>query len=226
MPWKWIVCGCAEPLANVIRSRSPSRQRSVGPGDAPVVGPGGELHARRDLDLLVDRDQLPLAQRRGRSAAGASCPSRSRAGSRAGRSRWRRGRRSGRRGSSRGRRAPAAPVCASCPAAAFASPSHGCVCGTRGVQRGAPSPSDRYEPRSRRRRLSRGTSMIMACLNPGCDTGRCGWSASPSSPCRSAPSLFPALALAVTRYGDRGVNRLERRGGRATGSTGSAATTA
>ena len=32
MPWKWIVCGCCEPLMNVIRSRSPSRQRSVGPG--------------------------------------------------------------------------------------------------------------------------------------------------------------------------------------------------
>ena len=30
--------------------------------DAPVVGPGGELHARHDLDLLVDRVQLPLAQ--------------------------------------------------------------------------------------------------------------------------------------------------------------------
>ena len=73
-------------------------------GDAPVVGPGRELHARGDLDLLVDREQLPLAHARGRSPAGASCPSRSRAGSRAGRSRWRRGRRSGRRGSRRGRR--------------------------------------------------------------------------------------------------------------------------
>ena len=31
------------------------------PGDPPVVGPGGELHARHDLDLLVDRVQLPRA---------------------------------------------------------------------------------------------------------------------------------------------------------------------
>ena len=30
--------------------------------DAAVVGPGRELDARRDLDLLVARDQLPLAQ--------------------------------------------------------------------------------------------------------------------------------------------------------------------
>ena len=32
------------------------------PGDALVVGPGRELHARGDLDLLVDRVELPLAQ--------------------------------------------------------------------------------------------------------------------------------------------------------------------
>ena len=31
-------------------------------GYAAVVGPGRELDAGRDLDLLVDRDQLPLAQ--------------------------------------------------------------------------------------------------------------------------------------------------------------------
>ena len=34
-----------------------------GPGDAPVERPGGVLDARSDLDLLVARDQLPLAQR-------------------------------------------------------------------------------------------------------------------------------------------------------------------
>ncbi len=32
-------------------------------GDAAVVGPGGELHAGSDLDLLVGRDDLPLADR-------------------------------------------------------------------------------------------------------------------------------------------------------------------
>ena len=32
MPWKCIVCGCAEPLVNRTRSSSPSVQRSVGPG--------------------------------------------------------------------------------------------------------------------------------------------------------------------------------------------------
>jgi len=36
MPWKWIVWGCDEPLPNAIRSRSPSRQRSVGPGMRPL----------------------------------------------------------------------------------------------------------------------------------------------------------------------------------------------
>ena len=58
-------------------------------GDAAVVGPGRELHAGRDLDLLVDRVQLPLAQHAPARPAASWCPSRSRAGSRAGRSRWR-----------------------------------------------------------------------------------------------------------------------------------------
>ena len=43
MPWKWIVCGCVEPLTNVIRSRSPSRQRSVGPGTRPLY-----VHAAKE----------------------------------------------------------------------------------------------------------------------------------------------------------------------------------
>ena len=36
MPWKWIVCGCLEPFVKRIRSRSPSRARSVGPGTRPL----------------------------------------------------------------------------------------------------------------------------------------------------------------------------------------------
>ena len=103
MPWKWIVCGCSEPLPNRIRSRSPSRARSVGRRDAAVVGPGRELDARRDLDLLVDRDQLPLAQRRGRWRAAGCGRGRSRAAARSGRSRLRRGRRARRPGSPGGR---------------------------------------------------------------------------------------------------------------------------
>ena len=75
-----------------------------GPGDAAVVGPGGERDAGRDLDLLLGGDQLPLAQRRGRWPGASSCPRRSRARSRSGRSRCGRGR-PGRRGeSSRARR--------------------------------------------------------------------------------------------------------------------------
>ena len=46
MPWKCIVCGCCEPFTKRMRRRSPSRARSVGPGHAPVVGPGGVLDAR------------------------------------------------------------------------------------------------------------------------------------------------------------------------------------
>ncbi len=56
------MCGCSEPLTKRIRSSSPSRARSVGPGHAAVVGPGRVLDARGDLDLLVARDQGPLAQ--------------------------------------------------------------------------------------------------------------------------------------------------------------------
>ena len=36
MPWKWTVCGCALPFVNRMRSRSPSVQRSVGPGTRPL----------------------------------------------------------------------------------------------------------------------------------------------------------------------------------------------
>ena len=52
-------------------------------GHAPVVGPGGVLDAGRHLDLAVLGDDVPLAH-----AAAHACPRRSRAGSRAGRSRW------------------------------------------------------------------------------------------------------------------------------------------
>ena len=58
-------------------------------GDAPVVGPGRVLDAGRDLDLLLGRDELPLAQDLPARQLRASCPSRSRAASRAGRSRSR-----------------------------------------------------------------------------------------------------------------------------------------
>ena len=43
MPWKCIVCGWSEPLTNLIRSRSPSRQRSVGPGMRPLKVQAGKL---------------------------------------------------------------------------------------------------------------------------------------------------------------------------------------
>ena len=49
----------AEPDPKPLALARPQRRRR----DAPVVGPGRELDARRDLDLLVDGDQLPLAQR-------------------------------------------------------------------------------------------------------------------------------------------------------------------
>ena len=88
-------------------------------GDAPVVGPGRELHARRDLDLLVDRDQLPLAQHPAARQPRSSCPSRSRAGAACGSKPLRCGRPCGRRGSSRGRRRRVAPWPAC--GAAFAS---------------------------------------------------------------------------------------------------------
>ena len=49
----------AEPDPKPLALARPQRRRR----DAAVVGPGRELDARRDLDLLVDGDQLPLAQR-------------------------------------------------------------------------------------------------------------------------------------------------------------------
>ena len=64
MPWKCIVCGCVEPFVKWIRSRSPSRARSVGPGHAAVVGPGRVLHAGRHLDLPVLGDDAPTRARR------------------------------------------------------------------------------------------------------------------------------------------------------------------
>src|SRR5437867_2049669 len=69
MPWKWIVCGCVPALMKWMRNRSPSRARNVGPRHAAVVGPGGILDARHDLDLLVGCDELPFAER---AAAGQS----------------------------------------------------------------------------------------------------------------------------------------------------------
>ena len=36
MPWKCRVCGCSDALVNRTRSRSPSVQRSVGPGMRPL----------------------------------------------------------------------------------------------------------------------------------------------------------------------------------------------
>ena len=120
MPWKWIVCG----WSRAVDERDPQplalAARSVGPGDAAVVGPGGEAHAGRDLDLLVAGDELPLAQDAPARRGAASCPSRSRAGSRAGRSRWRRGR-PRRRGSWRARSA--------------AEWSAACACARRAVRR-------------------------------------------------------------------------------------------
>jgi hypothetical protein len=35
IPWKWIVCGWVDPFVKWMRSRSPSRARSVGPGTRP-----------------------------------------------------------------------------------------------------------------------------------------------------------------------------------------------
>ena len=148
--------GAAEPLAK--RDPQPlalaAAQRR--PGDPPVVGPGGELHARHDLDLLVDRDQLPLAHDAAVGSRRASCPSRSRARSRAGRSRWRRGRRRRRRGSSRdrrrGRRGPRGPACDwEWPPAATARSS-------------APAPSSGTPPAISRRRVSDATPRIVAYL--------------------------------------------------------------
>ena len=48
----------AEPDPKPLALARPQRGRR----DAAVVGPGRKLDARRDLHLLVDRDQLPLAQ--------------------------------------------------------------------------------------------------------------------------------------------------------------------
>ena len=45
MPWKWIVCGCADPLVNVIRRRSPSPRRPLHPRHP---GGSGLRHPRRE----------------------------------------------------------------------------------------------------------------------------------------------------------------------------------
>ena len=67
MPWKWIVCGCEEPLANVIRSRSPSRLQlaRAEPGHAVLLGGVDAVEVDRvRMARRVgegDAQQLPLA---------------------------------------------------------------------------------------------------------------------------------------------------------------------
>ena len=62
IPWKWIVCGCAER----VQEPDPQQVALVGAqrraGHATVVRPAGVGDAGRDLELLVVRDQLPLAE--------------------------------------------------------------------------------------------------------------------------------------------------------------------
>ncbi len=76
------------------------------PGDAAVERPGGVLDAGSDLDLLVARDEVPLAQRAPVGQLRRTRPSRSRARSGSGRSRWRRCRRRRRVQSRHARNAP------------------------------------------------------------------------------------------------------------------------
>ena len=70
MPWKWIVCGWWEALRNVIRSRSPSRQRSVGPGirwlyvQPSIFTPGAISISFSTAYSSHSRSTRPLASRR------------------------------------------------------------------------------------------------------------------------------------------------------------------
>ena len=43
MPWKCMECGCVLPLMKRMRSRSPSVQRSVGPGMRPLKVQAGNM---------------------------------------------------------------------------------------------------------------------------------------------------------------------------------------
>ena len=93
----------AEADAQPVSVDAPERR----PGDAAVERPGGVPHARSDLDLLVARDEVPLAQRAPVGAAATCGPSRNRARSSSGRSRWPRCRRRRRARSRHGRNVPA-----------------------------------------------------------------------------------------------------------------------
>ena len=167
MPWKCIVCGWLPPLTKRIRSRSPSLARSVGPGDAAVVGPRGELHAGRELDLLLAGGDRPLAQGaavgqlarlapvevaqhrvRVEAVGGVVDLAPAKAGVLAVRA-------------CRGGAVHAGMSCGS--AAAAAAP---CECGIVACAATAPSPRAEAEPRSLRR-VSGATRLIMACLNLG-----------------------------------------------------------
>ena len=133
-----------------IRSRSPSVARSVGPGDAAVVGPGRVGDAGRDLDRPCPRRSPSTRAACGRPGACSSCRSRSRERSRSGRSRWRRGRRSRRRSrrASPCRRRPCGPAWPVSAAAASCWPPRA----RRGRPGAGPSRAARRAPARRRRR--------------------------------------------------------------------------
>ena len=67
IPWKWIVCGCEPPLTNFTRRRSSSVARMTGPGRCRCTSRPGRSPLR-DLDLLVDPDELVLRTRPGHTA--------------------------------------------------------------------------------------------------------------------------------------------------------------
>ena len=127
-------------------------------GDAAVVGPGRELDAGRDLDLLVDRRSAstraatrPLGSRRvlpQSKSRRISCGSKPLAA-------WST---LARRGSRRGRRRPASRVPAArapcrprASGSAAAAGPQGCECGTSRCSAAAPAPAAEAEPRSLRR---------------------------------------------------------------------------
>ena len=147
-----------------MRRRSPSRARSVGPGHAAVVGPGGERDARSDLDLLLAATSSHSRRTRPPGRRGVVPSSKSRKIA-SGRSRCGRGRRVRRGGS---RRAP------------WGRARCACAAGGRGRRRpcallggaspdssrdAAPAPSSGARAASARRRVTVAIDQIMAYLN-------------------------------------------------------------
>ena len=74
MPWKWIVCGCCEPLTKRDPQPLALARAQRRPGDAAVVGPGGERRRRARPRSPSRRRRAPTRAGRDRWRGAASCP--------------------------------------------------------------------------------------------------------------------------------------------------------